>query len=393
MGAQPSNRADASTGFLRVKLERGRPLHAKSLKLENERAMLLMVGSSNFTSSGLGIAKMSNIEANLCYAASRAQSPRGVVGALDAAWLPCEDIRSGLKLKWIPLPDDEDAPNPNDVFLPEAFADAILHASGPRKSIIEFTFDGDPPANWKLYAEDDVSSKKPFLKESDWRALGGRKSLRVEWPRERPPSGFLVEWKNSEGSAWWPVNASGPEALPPPAELENLPLETLVEVLTSSKPTHIVLSRIRKRKREGSRSDRPVLDPHKLVDVSSFLLQRTRRVSRAFAGMRERLERPVMTEAALAWRLRGPVGPVELARAISEGAYSPRERCFLLVELCLELSRVRPGSEHGALPPERVRRALQTVIEEVRSGIPAALLAEDASMRRYYRAVQAELDA
>jgi len=391
MDAEPSGRVGASTRFFRSLLETGRPLHAKCLWLEDDKFSLYMVGSSNFTSAGLGLGRVSNVEANLCYVVNHDQSP-AATRALRAVWLPAEEIPISLKKLWMPLPEEgEDAADPNDILLPDAFAEAIFYSEGSQGGFVEFSFLGDPPVKFALYREDEMPSDPPFLQESDWKTRGGPALLRVPWIKEHAPSGFKVEWEHSKGSAWWPVNVSSPDALPPPAELRDLPLETLVEVLTSAKPLHIVLGRILRKKGSPKRNDRSALDPHKLVDTSSFLLQRTRRVSRAFEGMRERLERPVTTGQALAWRLRGPVGPLALAKAISEGAVSSRERCFLLLELCLEMSRVRPCFERGGLSRAQVRRALQGIVNEIRAGMPATLLEEDAGLARYYRAAQVEI--
>jgi hypothetical protein len=71
---------------------------------------------------------------------------------------------------------------------------------------------------------------------------------------------------------------------------------------------------IRRRKAQIIDEGRQLVDPHKRVVTSAFLLLRTRRISRALTGLRERLERPFPTTANLQWRLNGPVG----VRAISE---------------------------------------------------------------------------
>ncbi|HKQ89129.1 MAG TPA: hypothetical protein VJZ77_00495, partial [Blastocatellia bacterium] len=120
-----------------------------------------------------------------------------------------------------------------------------------------------------------------------------------------------------DGAAWWPVNALSAAALPPPAELKDLPLEALIEILTSARPLHQSLQRWLRRRQERKQGETvTALDPHKPVDTSGFLLQRTRRVSDALRALRERLERPVVSEQALTWRLRGPVGVAVLSQAI-----------------------------------------------------------------------------
>src|SRR5205823_11691325 len=118
---------------------------------------------------------------------------------------------------------------------------------------------------------------------------------------------------------------------PPPAELGDLPLHVLIEILTSAKPLHLALQRwLSRQKGAGVDSPQLLLDPHERVDTSTFLLQRARRVSWAFDALRKRLERPAASREALDWRLRGPVGVQAISRAISKEARSAEERAFLL---------------------------------------------------------------
>ena len=112
---------------------------------------------------------------------------------------------------------------------------------------------------------------------------------------------------------------------------------------------------LRRQRDKSGHTDGLVLDPHKRVDTSAFLLQRTRRVSDALTALRYRLERPAVSDQALTWRLRGPVGVLAVAQAIAKEAKSEQERCFLLTELCLELARVRPQVSPGSLTSQRVR--------------------------------------
>src|SRR5204862_155829 len=80
--------------------------------------------------------------------------------------------------------------------------------------------------------------------------------------------------------------------LPPPAELGDLPLHVLIEILTSAKPLHLALQRcLSRQKGAGVDSPQLLLDPHERVDTSTFLIQRARRVSWAFDALRKRLER------------------------------------------------------------------------------------------------------
>ncbi len=154
----------------------------------------------------------------------------------------------------------------------------------------------------------------------------------------------------------------------------------------------ILANHLRKKKTESEEKQEQAIDPHKKVDTSTFLLQRTRQVGAALRGLKERLERPVPSKEALDWRLRGPVGVSALAKAMSEAAKSEEERCFLLTELCLELSRVIPGSAPGFVPPGEVCSELQAMGLELAKLATRKVKTLDPSMRKYVHAAFKELN-
>jgi hypothetical protein len=177
--------------------------------------------------------------------------------------------------------------------------------------------------------------------------------------------------------------------------LKDLPLEVLIDVLSSARPLHQVLQQYLRRKRRGSGETigNTAIDPHKRVDTSQFLLQRTRRMSAALAGLRERLQRPVATLESLRWRLNGPVGVLALAKALEREARSEGEKVFLLSELALELSRVTPQEAPGALASWQVRSELDSVIQELKGLIPGESADEPENLREYVQAVFDEIKA
>ena len=132
-----------------------------------------------------------------------------------------------------------------------------------------------------------------------------------------------------------------------------------------------------------------LLDPHERVDTSTFLLQRTRRVSWALDALRTRLERPVASGEALDWRLRGPVGVQAISRAIVKEARSAEERAFLLAELMLELARVRPSEIPGGLPLAKIKAGLREMIAELRALLAVESLPNDPAFRAYLEAASA----
>lgn len=359
--AQPANDSTAETLFHRLKLEPGRPLHAKCLWLQNNRWCLYQMGSSNFTTAGLGLGRAPNLEANLAYVFCHSRNPKG--GRLLArGWLESEPI-SRFRLLTQPLEEDgQDAPTACEIVLPRQFGEAVFSVDGKGKPFVELTLHGQPPRGWALLLEDGNQS---IYTERDWSQAGHKSRVRLPWSHTRPPSAFQVRWKGSGGSAWWPVNISHTAALPPPEELRQLSLDELVEILTSAGPLHQTMRRLLQR-RQDKKTEGPIVDPHRRVDTSGFLLQRTRRVTWALTALRQRLEQPAPSLESLHWRLRGPVGVERLAGAIVREAKSEQERCFLLAELAIELARVRPQSSHGGLKSSQIKSALQAVIRELR---------------------------
>ena len=301
------------------------------LWLQSDRVVLLMMGSSNFTSAGLGIGVTQNLEANLAYAVSQQskKSPRRCLthGSLSKTYLKRSNY-AGCPASTM----ERTRPPPESSYF-RFFLDRQPSAvTNGRDGFVELTFNGTPPKGWAIYLEDE---SEPFLNEGSWRGQDCPVLLRLAWESDRAPSGFRVNWRGSGSCAWWPVNILTSAALPPPAELKDLSLDVLIEILTSAKPLYQTLERwLRRRKQDKIHEEGISLDPHKRVDTSSFLLQRTRRVSDALTGLRQRLERPVVSQQALEWRIRGPVGVMALAQAVGKEARSEQERCFPLTELC-----------------------------------------------------------
>ncbi len=260
MQAEPANRASTKTVVRRVKLEEGRPLHLKSLWLQNDRVVLLMMGSSNFTSAGLGLGSAHNLEANLAYAVGANSGEAG--SALKETWLEVEYFPEGFRLRWQPRAGEgEDAATTDVVPLLAAFDQAHFGCDERQQAFIELTFSGVPPAGWMLAFEDD---REPFLTEGVWQTQGSPPEMRLPWSRQRAPSGFAVSWSQSGGSAWWPVNVLSPNVLPPPPELKDLSLEILIDILTSARPLiRIIGDRHRPKKTAVPLVECPIVDPHK----------------------------------------------------------------------------------------------------------------------------------
>lgn len=385
LDAQPQGRWSVGTSFHRVMLEASRPLHAKGIWLENDRWSIYQIGSSNFTSAGTGLSKNSNLEANLVYivdAQRNAQARR----LLNKTFPASERVDLEGDVQWKPIPPDGEDALSQETRLNSAFGDAVYHCNDKGAATVTLSFIDAPPVDWELLTDGD---DQHFFGEHAWAELGKPTSCELPWTSDRPPSGFWVQWKGSVGRAWWPVNVTAGDVLPPPEELKNLPLEVLINILSSARPLHRVLKDYlrRKQREKGSADDTPIIDPHKRVDTSQFLLQRTRRISWALNALRERLERPVVTVEFLKWRLHGPVGVMALAKALVREAKSDEEKAFLISELALELARAKPEPATGCLPPEQHVEEIRTVIAELRALVPENTADQPDNLRQYVNSV------
>lgn len=362
----PGGRSAAEVHFGKIE-EGGRPLHGKGVWLNNSRWVAFLIGSSNFTTRGLGlIPAITNAEANILFLVDAEKFPKEY-SALQDSFPHHEDLETEEILHWEPSEDLDSQLPPSNLPLPKAFVDALFDLDKKGSGKITLFFAGDPPSGWKLREE---AGETMFAMESEWRANGSPQRWQLEWKAKQPPSGFWVTWNDCDGNAWIPVSIVSPASLPPPEELKDLPLDVLIEVLTSSRPLHQVLkAHLAKKKAGDGIVVDGIVDPHKRVDTSRFLLQRTRRVSWALGAMRERLERPAATEESLTWRLDGPVGLRALSDAISKESQSPGEKSFLIAELAMELSHCEPQTAPGCLPAERIRQAVHEAASRLRDEI------------------------
>jgi hypothetical protein len=144
------------------------------------------------------------------------------------------------------------------------------------------------------------------------------------------------------------------------------------------------MRRLLQQQRTKTTKEADILDPHRRVDTSQFLLQRTRRVTWALNAIRERLEQPTFSRETLHWRLYGPVGVMRLAEAIELEAKTASERCFLLAELGLTLGRVQPISSPHCLSRTEIRASLHVIIRELQTRAMKSMPRKN-PIRRYAR--------
>lgn len=354
-----------------------REVHGKLLSLGNDYWWLLMIGSSNFTAAGLGTQKgKGNLEANLVY---RVRSTSPTFKSLDRIWPEHSDIPLDLKsrqLIWEPcFEEDEDGAGASP--LPSAFQEALF-APGADPSL-RVTLAEGLPAEWTIR----LPAGRMLLASSN--AKPGVHT--IPWGSAEPPFVLEVSWQPVKGEvqvASWPVNVSNPAALPPPEALRSLTLEELLEILASTRPLPAAVAEAIRKREKGNSVDSS-LDPLRRLDSQAFLLRRTKRVARALDRLKERLERPVLTQDAFEWRLRGAVGPMALAEAFVREARLPGEAKFCLAELALTLRRVDVIlAAQGGLAVSMIEKLIAGAIGEIQSRALALESTPDTSMLDSY---------
>jgi hypothetical protein len=377
--SQPGRPA-VNTDFYRIVDKDNRLLHTKAIWLEGERHALYLIGSSNFTTAGLNLSSKGNVEANLAYASDYQQHEKEA-RKLEECFPATEPIDCA-SVQWRGSITAEEESPADASPLPEAFGRAVYDAAIAPNGRLTLRFLATPARGWKVVSEDGEA----VFSSSEWERERQPETTELAWRFERPPSGLWVQWPSSGLRCWWPVEVLAPEALLPPEELRSLPLEVLIRVLTSSQPLHRVLAAEIRRKREIERLASEcavVTDPHKKVDVSGFLLQRSRRVAEAVEALCSRLAKPTSSEACLYWKIHGPVGVKSLTEALVKEARSPEERAFLLTELALALGRLKLESAPGALPEAVVRRSLSGAVAEIKCAIPKGDFSEVPHLSQY----------
>ncbi len=342
-----------------------RPLHAKAIWICNYESHMYMIGSSNFTSPALALGKKVNYEANVVFCCSKERNPKAFK-QLEETWVNWKHIDSDINFQYRENADSEDVAN-DFTHLPEFFEEAILSSSKDQILItLRFT-EEKPPENFQISLKSSIAGETERIISSTnrWLTAGQPKETIILLEGNEQPDYLNVSWEGSTGKAYWPVIIESQLTLPPVEALRNLPLEALLQILSSNQPLHRLLKIIEKLKASNLQSETLVVDFHKQVDTSGFLIQRTRRISYAMNALRERIEKPAFTQETLNWRLNGPIGVKSLIEAIRKEAVTPIECQFLLAELALELSRINPKETGNSIKAKEVRTAVKKLLNEL----------------------------
>ncbi len=116
-------------------------------------------------------------------------------------------------------------------------------------------------------------------------------------------------------------------------------------------------------------------------------MQRTRRISWALTALRAKLEKPISSLESLRWKIWGPVGVSAIKNAILKEAKSESEKCFLLVELFGEISRVKVTEAEGFLDSKLVQVELGKVKSDLRDEIKSLVPLQTEQFQKYFETV------
>lgn len=352
----------ASTALLFEPDDVTRRLHAKWLAYSSDDWIAVMFGSSNLTAMGLGLVPRSHREMNLWIGTARDSALGKQLSKVIEDHGPID--LDGVEFE--PATDDDE---PTTLPVPEAFVAAIISGL-PEALAILLTLDPKGlPTHWSI--ELPEVPHRGILASDGWN--GDLCPTIPLSPVDVIPPYLRVRWTANDGSehqAAWVTNIDDMNLLPPPAELRDLPVDTLLAVLASTRPMRAELEAAF-RALEIDASTEPIneLDPLKKFASTTHLVPRVRRQSAALWGLRDRLQRPIGSAESMHWRLFGAMGPVYLAERLVEEASSvtiwlPGEAQFLIAELALTVHRtdwtiVAPVTK--AALDASVKECLQTI--------------------------------
>jgi hypothetical protein len=358
-----------------------RRLHAKVIMFESDDWLAAMIGSSNVTTAGYGLdARRGHHELNLwigCRAGSRvAQHLRSVAPAAGPLTIPSEEWGQEL---------DED--EPTLPVLPPGFGSCLVAVGPPARLQLGFDLSASLPESWEVR----TPTGHPVYTADEWRGAGSPSVAEIDLPDDILPAYLDVRWQRGadELHATWMANVLDRGALPPPAELAQLPVDLVIAALSSTRPLPVALEEEWRSRERHAQEGYGVadLDPLRRFDSSGLLLQRARRLSLALWRLQHRLSRPATSLDVIAWRLNGAFGPAAIADGVVDAAHGeqplPGEGHFVLAELALTVSavdwhQVAPGLDQHAVG--QLVAGVLDHIEERRRALPPA---PDPALDRY----------
>jgi hypothetical protein len=253
--------------------------------------------------------------------------------------------------------------------LPAGFLSATYRAGDNRYIILQF----DPthlPNEWSIYSCGQPAQE--LLSAATWRVAGSNAVAEIAWTPVHPPEKLLVRWTQE---AFLPVNVENPSALPPPAQLDQMSADDMLWIIAAVDPS--AAFRAWAKRQEPSDlfdndldSATPIdLDPLRRYDLQATFLHRIRHRARILAQLRANLQRPVWSQQALDWRLRGLIGVEPLAdrlvRDIAGSNGTTDEALLTLADFLIVLREVDYQPSDGCLPKAEFEKVFRLFLREL----------------------------
>ena len=335
--------------------------HAKMLAFRGDTYTALLIGSSNFTCAGMGVASHRNAEANLVTVAERVAFGRES-GDLEAIWPQMEVVDDLDAAEWLgPQSDQDEEESESVAVLPRGFLSATYRAGDERQIVVFLEPAGLPPA-WRIHScgQDETE----LLNQWSWSEMGSPAAVFLNWPQPQPPCRLLVSWNGQE--AFLTLNVANPEGLPPPAEMDQMSADDILWILAAADPSTAFRAWARGQQASdqfdtdldsATPSD---LDPLGRHDLQATFLHRIRRRARILASLRGNLQRPVWGRPGLEWRLRGMIGIETLAERLVREVDSTEgpadEALMTLADFLIVLREVDYQPKDGSLTRQSSRK-------------------------------------
>jgi len=334
-----------------------RPWHAKMMAFRAEQYSALMIGSSNFTSAGMGIGQRRNAEANVLTIVQHEDFAREA-SELEGVWPEMTHIQDPENVEWRgaePAREEEEQASTSPVA--PGFLAAIYRAGGRRQVVLHL----EPnllPIEWRVRAAG--RDQPELLNSEDWQKASRKGSVEIAWASAQAPEKLLVQWDDKE--TFLPLNVQDRRDLPPPPQLDKMTADDMLGILAATDPSAAYRSWAKSQQsgdQEEDELDSAVpadLDPLRRYDLHATFLHRVRRRARVLAQLRANLQRPVSGRQALEWRLRGLVGIEALAerlvRDLASANGSIDETLLALTDFLIVLREVDYQFSEGSLKKE-----------------------------------------
>lgn len=352
-----------------------RPMHSKMLQLSDDRWFCYLMGSSNFSSLGLGLkkARKSNIEANVAVIIDTNSSDDASYAKNIDAVTPEGieiDLEGDYTIKWLPEKSNFDG-DLNQSGVP-SFISHIEFKKDKNSSNYEIGLT-DPNTVFAVYSPNE----QELYRHSD-------DKTNIIIPSASPyPSSFLtIKWDQQTYD--FPVSIASQEYIPPNTYLSNLALEEITQLLSSNLSLQKALKRVlAKKMAEENKVKTNIYDPHKRVNTSEFILQKTRLFSQALRALKCRIEAPVYSYENLNWRLKGPLGINSVKNALITAFPNSEEKAFVLNEIIFCLKGISPKTEKGSLPSHKVTDHINKFTEELNVELKDLLKQASPALKKY----------